>query len=51
MVSPEFPRNSSPEFQSIFEEWIEELEQDNDIEQLEELQDIVKSALSSIEGT
>ena len=45
------PKETEFDNQSVFEEWIEELEQDNDIEQLEELQDIVKSALSNIEET
>lgn len=45
------PKETELDNQSIFEEWIEELKQDNDIGQLEELQDIVKGALSNIEGT
>ena len=35
----------------IFEEWIDELESEKDIEQLQELQDLIKSALINIKET
>ena len=45
------PKENEFDNYSIVEEWIEELEDEKDIEQLEELMDIVESALSRVKGT
>ncbi len=46
-----FPKETEFDNQSIFEEWIYELESEKDIEQLEELQDLIKSALINVKET